>query len=293
MSISIQPQTSIPLLSAFTQTRRHDCAALVGKIVCCDALELLAVLPDNSVDCVVTSPPYNMRNDVHAAFRSGMPKARNWNNSLLLVEGYGVHDDNMPTDEYNAWQHNVLIECLRVVKSTGAIFYNHKWRIQNSLLDMRNAIVDGLPVRQVIIWNRGGGNNHNRRFFVPSYEVIYMIAKPDFFVSREGATWGDVWHVAPEFNNPHPAPYPIEIPERCIIAGCPENGIVFDPFMGSGTTAVAARNLGRKFIGCDLSPEYVELANRRLMNTDAYQPTTFADGTKQLSLFSALESVAS
>ncbi len=78
---------------------------------------------------------------------------------------------------------------------------------------------------------------------------------------------------------------PPDIPEICIKAGCPKDGIVLDMFMGAGTVALVARNLGRSYIGCELNPEYIEIANKRLQNSDPYQPTTFKNGVKQLSLF--------
>lgn len=65
--------------------------------------------------------------------------------------------------------------------------------------------------------------------------------------------------------NAHFAVYPEKLCEKPILAGCPRNGIVLDPFMGSGTTAVVARRLGRQFIGFELNPLYVALANARLI----------------------------
>ncbi len=67
----------------------------------------------------------------------------------------------MPHDEYVAWQRACLSECMRVIKDDGAIFYNHKWRVQAGLLQDRSDIVAGFPVRQIIIWKRKGGINFN------------------------------------------------------------------------------------------------------------------------------------
>lgn len=75
----------------------------------------------------------------------------------------------------------------------------------------------------------------------------------------------DVWNIATaQLPDAHFATFPQEIPAICIKAGCPENGIVLDPFMGSGTTAVVARKLNRQFIGFELNSEYVDIANKRL-----------------------------
>lgn len=77
----------------------------------------------------------------------------------------------------------------------------------------------------------------------------------------------DVWSVCVKPNKEaHFATYPEELIVPCILAGCPENGIVLDPFMGSGTTGIVARKLNRNFIGCELNPEYQKMATRRIFN---------------------------
>ena len=101
-----------------------------------------------------------------------------------LIKGYKDHADNMPYDEYIAWQRAALKEMLRVTKDDGAIFYNHKWRVQNGLIQDRHEILDGFPVRQIIIWKRKGGINFNPGYFLPTYEVIYLIAKPKFKLAK-------------------------------------------------------------------------------------------------------------
>lgn len=228
-----------------------------------DALALLAALPDASVDCVVTSPPYNMRTQLNGAKASSISDS-NWGKSTLLRSGYSDFDDALPHTDYVATQRKVISECMRVLSDTGALFYNHKWRIQGGLLVDRSDIVSNFPVRQIIIWDRGSSNNHNRSFFAPQFEVIYVIAKPKFRIRQDATKWGDVWRINPvvSVDDDHPAPFPLEIPHRCIYASDAE--FVVDMYAGSGTTLVAARNLGRRFLGCDLSAEYVATARKRL-----------------------------
>lgn len=97
-----------------------------------------------------------------------------------------------------------------------------------------------------------------------------------------------VWTIATEPTPfAHFATFPTALVERCIMAGCPADGVVFDPFMGSGTTALVARRLNRHYIGCDLNPDYVKLANDRLSQSDPFQPTILPNGAAQLSLFAA------
>jgi site-specific DNA-methyltransferase (adenine-specific) len=75
----------------------------------------------------------------------------------------------------------------------------------------------------------------------------------------------DVWRIPAETCSvPHYAMFPQKLAMRCVLCGCPENGIVLDPFMGSGTTAIVAKKLARNYIGCELNPEYAETAERRL-----------------------------
>ena len=168
----------------------------------------------------------------------------------------------MPHEEYVEWQRASLSSMMRILKEDGAIFYNHKWRVQGGLLQDRHDIVSGFPVRQIIIWKRDGGINFNPGYFLPTYEVIYLICKPKFQLAPKSNALGDVWQIPQESNNPHPAPFPIELAQRCISAT--EAKVVLDPFMGSGSTAIAADICGRKWIGFDLSKEYCKLARERI-----------------------------
>lgn len=232
----------------------------LNRIICGDCLEVMKQMPDESVDLVVTSPPYNLKNSTGNGMKAGT-KTGKWKNNPLQ-NGYAHHDDEMPHDKYVEWQRACLSEMMRLLKDTGAIFYNHKWRVQNGLIQDRADIVEGFPVRQIIIWRRKGGFNFNPGYFVPTYEVIYLIAKKKFKLASKANGYGDIWEFTQEFKNSHPAPFPVALPYRCIESTNAE--IILDPFSGSGTTAVAAKELGRKYIGIDLSPEYCDLAETRL-----------------------------
>ena len=133
---------------------------------------------------------------------------------------------------------------------------------QNGLLQDRADIVNGFPVRQIIIWQRTGGFNHNPGYFLPTYEVVYMIAKPNFMLAPKSGGIGDVWRIQPARGNHHPAPFPVELANRCIQSTTAD--VVLDPFMGSGTTAVAAEYCGREWIGIELSEKYCEMARSRI-----------------------------
>jgi modification methylase len=184
-----------------------------------------------------------------------------WKNAAL-VNGYSHYDDNMPHKEYVEWQRNALSEMYRIIKEEGAIFYNHKWRVQGGLLQDRADIVSGFPVRQIIIWKRKGGINFNPGYFLPTYEVIYLITKPKFKLAKGANKYGDVWEFKQEIKNKHPAPFPVSLIDRIITSTNAE--LILDPFMGSGTTAITALGNDRKYIGIDISPDYCEMARERI-----------------------------
>ena len=98
-----------------------------------------------------------------------------------------------------------------------------------------------LPVRQIIIWKRKGGINFNAGYFLPTYEVIYLIAKPKFRLEKKANGLGDVWDFTQESNNPHPAAFPVSLIERII--GATNAQLILDPFMGK-----------RNYSGCCIKP---------------------------------------
>ena len=234
---------------------------LEDKVLVGDVLETLKSIQDNTFDFGFTSPPYNLKNSTGNGMKDG--RGGKWENAKL-ISGYADYDDNMPHEEYVAWQRAVLTEMMRVIKDDGAFFYNHKWRVQAGLLQDRSDIVEGFPVRQIIIWRRKGGINFNPGYFLPTYEVIYLIANKDFKLEDGVNKWGDIWEIGQDQANPHPAPFPLELAER-VVQACPGE-FVIDPFMGSGTTAVAAMKNCKKFCGIELSQEYADLAEKRIEN---------------------------
>ncbi len=231
----------------------------LNKVHCGDCVELMSRMPANSVDLIVTSPPYNLRNSTGNGMRDG--RGGKWANARLL-NGYESSDDNLPHEKYVEWQKACLNAMMRVLGSDGAIFYNHKWRVQGGLLQDRHDIVAEFPVRQIIIWQRSGGINFNHGYFLPTYEVIYLICKPDFRLVRRANAIGDIWSIPQDSNNQHPAPFPVELAQRCIQST--NARIVLDPFIGSGTTAIAAEAENRDWIGIDVAKDYCKMADERI-----------------------------
>jgi len=168
---------------------------------------------------------------------------------------------------YVEWQRECLSEMLRIIPEHGAIFYNHKWRVQGGLLQDRQDIVEGFPVRQILIWRRKGGLNFNPGYFLPTYEVIYVIAKPKFRLAPKANAHGDIWEFTQDMGNPHPAPFPVDLIDR-IVSSTPAKNVL-DPFMGSGTTAIAAINHKRDYVGIELWQEYCDMAEERIKHETA------------------------
>ena len=147
----------------------------LNKIFCGDAIAIMRKIPDQSIDLVITSPPYNLKNSSGNGMKDG--RGGKWQNAAL-VNRYASYHDCMPHLEYVKWQRQCLKEMLRVIKEDGAIFYNHKWRVQKGLLQNRYDIVNGFPVRQIIIWRRSGGINFN-----PGYSLSNEVGV-DYYPQR-------------------------------------------------------------------------------------------------------------
>ena len=232
--------------------------------------DCLAVLPElGRFDLIFTSPPYNLGTTTGGGFGhytddAGMRQrggGGKWTGGAL-ANGYDGHDDAMPQPEYETWQRQALAEMWGHLEDAGAIFYVHKPRPQRELW-LPLACNPGLPLRQVVIWDRGSGVNFAPTHFVPNCEWVLIFARPSWRLKSRGASGvGDVWRVPPERDNAHPAPFPVELPARAIEAAGP--AYVLDPFAGSGTTLVAAKRAGVRAVGIEKSERYCQLAVPRL-----------------------------
>ena len=227
-----------------------------------DAIKFMRSLPKGSVDGIATSPPYNK------AFRNRGGHKSNWPNSKLMAENYAGFDDDLPPQKYVRWQRRFLREAQRLVGEEGVILYNIGRSIKNLGEDRREKIIKDFPVRQTIVWNRGSSNNQGGKrptILPPIYEMIYIIAGkkwriPEKYLS-EMRKWGDVWHIKFETGNPHPAPFPLELAERMVKM---IDGVVLDPFAGSGTIGIAAERLGYSYYLNDKTKEYKDMFEKRL-----------------------------
>lgn len=227
-----------------------------------DCMEILPQIP--FVDCVVTSPPYNQ----YGLFGkpSGMHSETNWVTNSL-ANGYS---DSMPEKDYQEW----LIKIAEIISHRmtfgASFFFNHKLRWRDKRLIHPYAFISqfpGLFIRQEIIWRRAGSTTLNARMFAPNDERIFWLVKDgaDWQWNQESAIYLSVWDIFQDnLADGHPCPFPIKIPSRCIGATTKKNQLVLDPFMGSGTTLLAAKNLGRQAIGIEKEEKYCEIAVKRL-----------------------------
>jgi len=227
----------------------------INKIICGDCLEVMKYIPDESVDLVITSPPFNLGNNHHTG---------NYRHSS--------YNDNMPEDRYQDWQLNVLVELYRILSLNGSVLYNHKNRIKNGIQITPYQWILNSPfvIKQEIIWFNGSQNFDKIRFY-PMTERIYWLSKSpktklfnaishhDVFTKKEWPTVGT--------KGKHKRAFPQTLVSD-LLSCFNDAKIIFDPFIGSGTTAVAAKNLGRNFIGIDISEEYCEIARKRPENAE-------------------------
>jgi site-specific DNA-methyltransferase (adenine-specific) len=106
-----------------------------------------------------------------------------------------------------------------------------------------------------------------------------------FYLDEAGDNELNVWTFKPPSKRVHPTQKPVAMMEHILRVSTRPGALVLDPFAGSGTTAIAAQRLGRRFIACDMNEEYVQIARLRLQNDDPHKPTVLSNGAKQLSLF--------
>ena len=216
-----------------------------------------------------------------ATFITNKKSIKGW---LVKNVVYDVYRDVVPEPEYQQHQVDVLNEIYRVTTPGGSFFYNHKirWDKGNMYHPMDWLCKTAWTVKQGIIWDRMiAGNIRGWRFWQVE-ERIYWLYKPSggHLIGKElrscDAKLTSIWRGVPENGrkNPHPAPFPLWLPARVIISilGTETQGVVLDPYLSSGTTAVAAKLLGHKYIGIDRSEAYVKMILDRLRKTSTEMP---------------------
>ena len=212
-------------------------------------------------DAIITSPPYNLGNSSGAGVKN-ITDTSLWS-ACRLGGGYANHNDAMSAEDYGLWQKEVLRSMWNCLSDNGAIFYNHKPRIQHGEVTLPTEYNPGLPLRQVIIWDRGSRFNFSPTFFCPQHEWIMVFAKPDFRLNNQKASAiGDVWRIPPTRKEPHPISFPEQLVAN-ILENIPAQ-TVLDPFMGQGTVGKVCKRLGMDFTGIDSDPHFVNVAKEHI-----------------------------
>jgi len=217
----------------------------------------MAFLPDNSVDIIITSPPYNLGQEK-------WPMGGNGRRPRDTGIGYIAHEDDMPEDQYQAWQIQCLAEFYRVAKRGASLFYNHKIRQRDGVIIHPLLWLSGTTqwlLRQEVIWDRTSTHNHTATLFWPQDERIYWLTKGRPNLGDKSIGMPTVWrHFGPKPNSDHPAPFTPELPKMLLRAVGKPGDIILDPFGGGMTTCVVASAMGYRSIGVDISEEYVSKA---------------------------------
>lgn len=258
-----------PLLPAMTTT------SYVNKIFNEDALIGLAKIPDGSIDLILTDPPYSLGKD------------------------YGNDSDKQPSNVYLKWMERWIDLALPKLKPNGCLYIFLTWRFSPEIFVM---LKQRMIMVNEIIWDRRvpsmGGST---RSFTSVHDTIGLFAKSKGYFfdldavrvpydaetkkarSRSifvGSKWleigfnpKDLWtcsrlHKEDPERADHPTQKPLQIVERMVKASCPLGGIILDPFLGSGTTAVAAQRCGRNFVGFELNPDYCAIVEKRLASAE-------------------------
>lgn len=240
----------------------------INQIVNGDCLKLFKSIPNDSVDCVFADPPFN------------------------LNKKYNSHVDNLLDTEYLEWCKLWINECLRVLKDNGFIFLHNipKWltfyaNFLNYKAVFRHWISwDAMTAPMgktlqpahygILFYSKTNDRSKFKEIRYPHKRDRKGVLIKDYGGKKNilhpfGPLCSDVWTDIhrirhSKYRDEHPCQLPIHLLERIILMGTEENDIILDPFIGTGTTALAAKRLGRNFIGFEKDEKYCEIANKKI-----------------------------
>lgn len=241
----------------------------LNTIIHGDCLDVMQQIPSDSIDVTFADPPFN------------------------LNKKYNTYKDHKDTDAYLNWCRQWILEMVRITKPSGSIFIHNipKWLLYyagflNEVADFRHWIAWDAPTTPmgktlqpshygILFYAKNQRENkfyeirypHKRcrkcGYLLKDYGGKKKILHP--FGPLVSDTWSDIHRIRHnKHRDPHPCQLPVHLLERLILMSTDEGDVILDPFMGTGTTAVAAARLGRNVIGIDLDPQYVEITQRKL-----------------------------
>jgi len=236
----------------------------VNKIFNEDCLQTLERFDDNSIDIVITSPPYNM----NLRIRNGSYCSRQIVKEFSTkYEGF---DDNLPIDEFYELHSKIIRELLRV---SGIIFYKIQIVTGSKRAFFKIIGEFSEQLKDIVIWDKGVSQPAMSPGVLNRQSELILIFEKDNAISRkfskynfERGTLGDIWNISrgKKIDKSHGAVFPEKLVSTILENFSNEGDIVYDPFMGSGTTAVVSQKLNRKWLGSELSPNYCELIQKRV-----------------------------
>lgn len=274
----------------------------MSRIINGDCLAVLKTIADKSVDCCVTSPPYFGLRDYNIEGQLGLEDTPSeyvkrmvevfreirrvlkdegtfW---LNIGDSYASFRDGKNVSD-SLRKSDISVGIGKAKNRSSETFkgtaIKHKdiigipWRLAFALQE------DGWRLRQDIIWSKPNPRPERvKDRCTKSHEYLFLLTKSEhyYFDSEaiaEPSVSGDgglrnkrsVWTVPTKsIKDAHFATFPFDLVEPCVLAGCPEGGTVLDPFFGSGTTGLAADKNNRNYIGIELNPDYIKIANSRL-----------------------------
>lgn len=236
-----------------------------------DCLPFMRTMESKSVDLIFSSPPYNMRTRV----RNGRYTEREQCDHFS--KKYARFHDAYSIEEYYAFHKQAIAEMLRI---SHLVLINIQI-VTGSKEAWFKLIGDYAQfIRDVIVWDKGEGQPAMHGGCINKGSELILCMESDAIAGRtfnrshfERGTMPDIWRNGrgnSEFNG-HNAVFPTSLPARAIMGWTQENGIVFDPFMGTGTTGVACMELGRNFIGAEIDGDCFRFAQKRIKEAQKQQ----------------------
>ncbi len=243
---------------------------------CGDSREVLSTMGDDTVDLVLTSPPYNM----NLRIRNGKYCSRQLVKEISTK--YDGFDDNLPMEQYYQFNKEIIDHLLRISK--GPVFYNVQFLTGNkpALFRLIGEYADKL--KEFIVWDKGHAQPAIGEGVLNSqFEVVLVFDKNDAISRRfkvnnfNRGTLSNLWKIprAKKENRDHGAVFPIELADKVIKNFSPSNGIVLDPFMGTGTSGVSAKKNGRSYVGIELLDKYYKYSEEQINLTSKIDDDLF------------------
>lgn len=238
-----------------------------NQIILGDCLEVMKGMADSSVDMILTDPPYNISklNDQRDRSKSASPIMRR---KKALNYDFGGWD-NMERDDFLEFTDRWLNECVRVLKDGGTIisFFNKE---DISYLGWQAKPL-GVRTRTIISWHKTNPVPSFRKVnYLSACEFIWIGSKGDkpwtmnFGMQKDTHNFFETPNSSSYGETKHPTEKPLTLMNWLIKTHSNEGDTILDPFLGSGTTAKAAKSLNRNYIGIEINPEYVKIAENRL-----------------------------